>query len=165
MREVKNFRITQVLLVTMFIFLFLSLAMLGCKKWFIFTINQTQSLKGHVYVIKKGEPVVKGDLVGFLWQGSVKYPKDAIFVKVVSGVENDHINVIGRNVFINKNLIGKAKEVSSDGKIKLDVIQPKVIGKNEIFVSTPHKDSLDSRYALVGTINKEIILGKAYEIF
>lgn len=125
----------------------------------------TQSLNGSIYVIKKGAPVQKGDLVGFKWNGNIKYPKDAIFVKVVSGVENDHIKVNGRSVFINDKYIGKAKEYSSDGKIKLDVIEPHKIEKDEIFVSTPHKDSLDSRYALVGTIKKDIILGKAYEIF
>ena len=165
MREIKRFKTTQVILVTMFAFLLLSLAMLFCNKWFIFTINQTQSLSGNVYVIKKGAPIQKGDLVGFKWNGNIKYPKNAIFVKVVSGVENDHVNVIGREVFINDKYIGKAKEYSSDGKIKLDMIEPKTIDKGEIFVSTPHKDSLDSRYALVGTIKKDIILGKAYEIF
>ncbi|END8931368.1 S26 family signal peptidase, partial [Acinetobacter baumannii] len=54
---------------------------------------------------------------------------------------------------------------SADGKLQLEVISSQVIPKNEIFVSTPHKDSLDSRYAKVGTINKQYILGKAYEIF
>ncbi len=109
---------------------------------------------------KKGAPVQKGDLVGFKWNGNIKYPKDAIFVKVVSGVENDHIKVNGRSVFINDKYIGKAKEYSSDGKIKLDVIEPHKIEKDEIFVSTPHKDSLDSRYALVGTIKKTLYWGK-----
>lgn len=165
MREIKRFRITQVLLVSMFSLLLLSLTLLFCNRWFIFTINQTQSLSGNVYVIQKGAPVKKGDLVGFMWNGKIKYPKDAIFVKVVSGVENDHINVVGRNVYINENFIGEAKQYSSDGKIRLDIVEPKKIGNNEIFVSTPHKDSLDSRYALVGTINKNIVLGKAYEIF
>ncbi|WP_227554552.1 S26 family signal peptidase [Acinetobacter baumannii] len=61
--------------------------------------------------------------------------------------------------------IGRAKKQSADGKLQLEVISSQVIPKNEIFVSTPHKDSLDSRYAKVGTINKQYILGKAYEIF
>ncbi|EGK46119.1 signal peptidase I [Acinetobacter baumannii 25691_7] len=122
-------------------------------------------MSGKVYVIKKGEPVQKGDLVGFLWQGQIKYPKDVIFVKIVSGVEGDRIVVKDRDVFINDKYIGRAKKQSADGKLQLEVISSQVIPKNEIFVSTPHKDSLDSRYAKVGTINKQYILGKAYEIF
>jgi conjugal transfer pilin signal peptidase TrbI len=37
--------------------------------------------------------------------------------------------------------------------------------EGEYFVSTPSKDGYDSRYARVGLIKQNEILGKAYEIF
>ncbi|MGH1966680.1 hypothetical protein ACRCKO_19625, partial [Acinetobacter baumannii] len=61
--EVKRFKVVNVLLVTFVLMLIVSVGLMLCQKWFIYTVNHTTSLSGKVYVIKKGEPVQKGDLV------------------------------------------------------------------------------------------------------
>ncbi|WP_227505210.1 hypothetical protein [Acinetobacter baumannii] len=63
--EVKRFKVVNVLLVTFVLMLIVSVGLMLSQKWFIYTVNHTTSLSGKVYVIKKGEPVQKGDLVGF----------------------------------------------------------------------------------------------------
>lgn len=61
------------------------------NRWFIYNINVTHSLNGLVYVIHKGEPVKKGNYVGFSWRGDQFYKPGSIFVKIVTGVPGDEV--------------------------------------------------------------------------
>ncbi|UNW11122.1 S26 family signal peptidase (plasmid) [Acinetobacter indicus] len=150
-------------------YLFFSLLILAVgvaisNRWYTYSINVTHSLTGIVYVIKKNEPVAKGDYVGFRWRGDKFYSKDAIFVKVVKGVAGDVVTVKGNDVFINGEYVGTAKEKSARG-LPLETIKPTVLKEGEYFVGTPNKDSYDSRYESVGTIKQKELIGRAYELF
>jgi conjugal transfer pilin signal peptidase TrbI len=134
------------------------------NRWFIYNINVTHSLNGHVYVIKKNELVNKGDYVGFAWKGDQFYKRGAIFVKIVTGVPGDVVTIKDREVFVNGVKIGRAKEKSETG-VPLSPIEPTVLKEGQYFVSTPYPHGYDSRYARVGLISQKDVLGRAYEIF
>ena len=153
------------------IFFYFLIAILICvlligfsNRWFIYSINMSNSLNGHVYAIKKNESVKKGDYVGFSWKGDRFYKEGVIFVKVVSGVPGDVVIVKNREVYVNNVKIGLAKTKSETG-FPLEPIKPTKLKEGEYFVSTPFQHSYDSRYERVGLINQNSILGRAYEIF
>ncbi|EPB4516061.1 S26 family signal peptidase [Acinetobacter baumannii] len=150
-----------------YFFIFLLVLVVGVgisNRWFIYNINVTNSLNGHVYVIKKNESVKRGDYIGFSWKGDEFYKPGAIFVKIVSGVPGDEVTVKDREVFVNGVKIGIAKEKSETG-IPLSPIKPTKLKEGEYFVSTPYPHGYDSRYERVGLISQNNVLGRAYEIF
>ncbi len=148
-----------------FVALFIAAVMIAISnRWFIYNINVSHSLDGLVYVIHKDEQVKRGNYVGFSWRGDQFYKPGSIFVKIVTGVPGDVVSVNGREVFVNGKKIGIAKEKSERG-IPLEPIKGTTLKEGEYFVSTPSKDGYDSRYARVGLIKQNEILGKAYEIF
>lgn len=134
------------------------------NRWFIYSINVTHSLNGHVYVIKKNEAVKRGDYVGFSWKGDEFYKPGVTFIKIVTGVPGDEVEVKGREVFVNGVKIGTAKEKSERG-VPLSPIKPTKLKEGEYFVSTPYPHGYDSRYERVGLISQNNVLGRAYEIF
>ncbi len=142
----------------------LAFLIFGSCTWFEYTINMTSSLPGTIYVVHKRGAVSKGDLVAYRWQGGATYPKDTLFIKQVSGVAGDSVKVVGKEFWVNERYIGVAKEKSLAG-VPLQPADGGSIKEGEIFVSTPHKDSLDSRYKLSGNIKTANIVGRAYEIF
>lgn len=145
-------------------FFCVSLLALFSTIWWTYTINLTESLPGTLYLIHKGASVTKGDLVAFKFTGGATYPAGTTFIKVVTGVPGDVVDVENEVFFVNDVYVGAAKHVSKAG-VPLQASEPGVIKKNEYFVSTPSVDSLDSRYALNGNIKAQNILGKAYEIY
>ena len=152
-------------LLSIMLFLFLGvIGLVASQRWFLYTWNLTESLPGHVYVIQKGAPVKRGDIIGFYWHGGATYPKGEIFLKLVRGVPGDGITVKGREVYVNNTLIGHAKDKSKAG-IPLEVTHKLEVGQDELFVATPHRDSFDSRYEMVGNIKQSEVIGRAYEIF
>ncbi|KPK48378.1 MAG: hypothetical protein AMS22_15480 [Thiotrichales bacterium SG8_50] len=126
--------------------------------------NVSPSLPGHVYLVLKTGEVHKGELVGFYWHGNYPYAKGSSFVKYAAGTEGDRVSRDGRNYSINGKQMGRAKELSLTGE-PLEMGPTGVIPANKIYVMAPHKDSLDSRYALTGWIDKKQVIGPAYEIF
>lgn len=126
--------------------------------------NRTSSLPGSFYVYRVGTEAQKGDAVAFLWNGAGQYPKGATFLKRVVGVAGDEVRVVGRDVYVGDLLVGSAKTASKSGMV-LEVAGPGAIPEGYVFVATPHPDSFDSRYALVGNVEEARILGKAYEVF
>ena len=138
---------------------------------FVFTaffkvgINVTESLPEKIYLVSKWEKsVVKGQYVSFKWHGGGPYGKDWEFIKIVRGVPGDVVKFEGQKVFINDEFVAEAKTHSKYG-------QPLVIGPQglipagQFFVFTPHKDSLDSRYALAGWIDEKAVVGRAYGLY
>jgi conjugal transfer pilin signal peptidase TrbI len=128
------------------------------------TENLTESLPGHFYLHKKGEPFVKGDLIAYRWHGGATYPAGVTFIKRVIGVPGDKVERINDEFWIDNQLIGRAKPVSRAG-VPLVPADGGVIKPGEYFVATESVDSLDSRYAVTGNIKEAEIIGKAYEVF
>lgn len=132
--------------------------------WFDYTFNLTHSLPGTFYVVHKGEPFKKGDLVAFRWRGGATYPPGVTFIKYAEGVAGDTVRRVGNKFWVNDKLIGVAKPFTKAG-IPLTPSSAGVIRPGEYFVATPSKDSFDSRYSMVGNVKQAEVIGRAYEIF
>ena len=145
-------------------------------------VNYTESLPGHVFITIKGwkTDLQRGEYVAYAFPTEHPYSpfrKGAQMVKIIGGVpgdvvrmtENRGFEVIGRNdsdAFgkIGGHFMGTAKPISRMGK-PLEAGPVGVIPKGEYYVFAPHKDSLDSRYAMVGWVRAIDIVGRTYAIF
>ena len=128
-------------------------------------INATESLPERVYLVSKWETsIVKGQYVSFIWHGGGPYGKGWEFVKIVRGVPGDVVSFQGRKVFINGEYVAEAKPFTRYGA-PLELGPQGTIPAGKFFVYTPHKDSLDSRYAMTGWIDEKAVVGRAYGLF
>ncbi|KGE10476.1 peptidase S26 [Burkholderia gladioli] len=137
----------------------------GLTPWYGLTFNMSTSLPGTLYFIRKRafQPAI-GDTIAFRWHGGATYPAGLTFIKHVAGVPGDVVRVVGREVWVNQTYIGYAKPLSLAG-LPLFPTSPGVIPPGHYFVATPNPNSLDSRYAIAGTVPQSAIVGEAYEIF
>jgi conjugal transfer pilin signal peptidase TrbI len=126
--------------------------------------NITESLGGHLYVHREGEPFQRGDLVAFRWRGGATYPAGSIFIKRVLGVPGDEVWREGDSFWVGGQYVGQAKPFTSSGT-PLTAAPEGVIELGQYFVATPSPNSLDSRYAIVGNIRQAEIIGRAHELF
>lgn len=133
--------------------------------FFTVGINATESLPDHVFLIlKQDRNIKKGDYVAFKWNGGGPYPAGLTFVKLVKGVEGDIVEENQRNFYVSGSYAGLAKERSLKG-VPLDKGITGVIPSNHFYAYAPNKDSLDSRYALMGLVSYERIVGRAIPLF
>ena len=133
--------------------------------FFTVGINATESLPDHVYlVVKNQKNIQRGDYVAFRWNGGGPYPAGLTFIKLVKGVGGDHIEAKNRTFFVNGSYVGVAKEKSRTGE-PLQVGSTGVIPANYFYAYAPHKDSLDSRYAMMGLVSYDRIQGRAIPLF
>ncbi|CAM2163332.1 S26 family signal peptidase [Burkholderia cepacia] len=137
----------------------------GLTPWYGLSFNMSTSLPGTLYFIRKGrfQPRV-GDTIAFRWHGGATYPAGLMFIKHVAGLPGDVVHVIGRDVWVNQTYIGYAKPLSLAG-MALFPTSAGVIPPDHYFVATPNPNSLDSRYAIAGTVPQSAIVGEAYEVF
>jgi len=129
-------------------------------------INETPSLPQTFFLIHKRADVQKGDYVSFRippTSGPVKFNHNMILTKIVVGAPGDVVSVSDRLVRVNGVLVGFAKERSLRGE-PLDPIAPSVVPPGYLYVMGLHKDSLDSRYTLVGLVPKQNVVGRAFPI-
>jgi|JI10StandDraft_1071094.scaffolds.fasta_scaffold07281_8 conjugal transfer pilin signal peptidase TrbI len=129
-------------------------------------INETPSLPQTFFLIHKRAEVHKGDYVSFKippTTGPVKFNHNMILTKIVVGSPGDVVSVSGRVVRVNGVPVGFAKERSLKGE-PLDPIQPSVVPPGHLYVMGLHKDSLDSRYTLVGLVPSQNVVGRAFPI-
>jgi conjugal transfer pilin signal peptidase TrbI len=126
-----------------------------------FGINETESLPNWAFItdVRDRKPV-RGDLVTFVAPPNPYYPAGAEFVKRVAGVPGDRVEVRGREFLINGAPVGRAKERSRDGR-PAELGPTGIIPRDHYFVVTPHVDSLDSRYAVIGWVSRSSIVGVA----
>ncbi len=106
-----------------------------------------------------GEDPKPGDRVLFDPPDSVGSPVP--YLKTVRGVPGMRIKVeIDRTVFLNDQPIGRAKAHALDGR-PLAAIAPGTIPPGHFFLHADHADSHDSRYAEIGLVPRDRILGRA----
>ncbi len=124
-------------------------------------VNITESLPQSLFMVKKGMPFSKGDMIQFTYKADEEkfLPDGSRIIKFVVGIPGDKIRFEGNYFFINGVKFGKAKEVSRTGKSLTKNIS-KILSEDEYFVFTPHPDSFDSRYIHMGYISKSQIVGK-----
>lgn len=131
---------------------------------FAIAVNMTYSLPQQMFLIAKGVFPERGDYAVFYWNGGGPYSRGSTFVKILAGVPGDLVTRHERDFYVNGRLIGTAKTHSKRGE-PLEYGETGVLGKDQFFVAGVHKDSFDSRYALVGWISRERIKGTAYALF
>jgi conjugal transfer pilin signal peptidase TrbI len=126
-------------------------------------INVSPSLPNWAMWTTKGAVPLRGDIIIFVPPPSPllaahfgKEPKP--FGKVVSGLPGDIVTRKDRAFFVNGRLVATAKPVSRRGET-LALGPTGTVPKGCYFVTTPHKDSFDSRYAAIGWVCKSRILG------
>ena len=126
-----------------------------------FALNETESLPNWAFVAdQRLRNPRRGDLVVFRPPPTRFYPAGMAFAKIVGGVPGDHVEVHGRSFFVAGRYVGEAKRRAQDGRAA--AIGPSgVIPPGHYFLYTPHKDSLDSRYAMIGWVPQARILGVA----
>lgn len=146
-------------------------------------INYTDSLPDHVFITVKGwkTGLKHGDYVtyGFPTANSVSlFRKGDHMVKRVAAVEGDEIRMREDGEFfvlyrgattllpdeLGNYSLGKAKPYSMTGR-PLQAGPVGVIPPGHFYVHAPHRDSLDSRYAMVGWIRESDVIGRTFPIF
>ncbi len=134
-----------------------------------FAVNVTESLPAKVFLVLKWDHNPKpGELVAFRWTGSKPYPSGLMFVKIVGGVGGDEVSRTNREYAVNGRGIGTAREYGSRGPmagVPLALGPTGTIPSGHFFVYTPHPQSLDSRYELLGWVRQDQVVGRAVVLF
>ena len=126
-------------------------------------INASPSLPYWAIWLTRGATPQRGDIVLFgppasplLEKHFGKEPQP--FGKRVSGVPGDIVTERSRSFFVNGKLVATAKPKSRIGEA-LALGPTGAVPKGCYFVTTGHKDGFDSRYAAIGWICRQRILG------
>jgi conjugal transfer pilin signal peptidase TrbI len=138
-------------------------------RYFIVSINLSDSLPGRLYLIQKGVSPGLNDFAAFQYKGGGPYASGTRFLKLVKGVPGSQVTSVRNDVgfsdfYVDGAFVGRAKLRSRSGS----TLEPGPIGEippRHYYMSAPNSDSLDSRYALVGWIDESSVIGRAIEIF
>jgi len=131
-------------------------------------INQTPSLPYSLFLISLDEKVETGGLIAFKWHNGDPYPNGYVFTKRLLAGPGDVVTKKGRDFVVgDRTLVGKEIGLSLKKLFPNDELHD---GKNTIqlgkyFVGGDHEYSLDSRYDLLGLVDKKDVIGRAYPIF
>ncbi|MDR9065286.1 S26 family signal peptidase [Burkholderia multivorans] len=151
------------------IYLWLLVAMAAFGHYFTVSINVSDSLPGTVFLVQKGARPGKGDLAAFRYSGNGPYERGSLFLKRVLGIPGSVVTVTDRgggyrDYFVDGQFAGSAKPKSKDG-MPLAPGPVGVIPEGHYYMAAPNPDSLDSRYALVGWVAGEQVVGRAFRVF
>ncbi len=109
-------------------------------------------------VLPAAEPAI-GDTV--LFHPPASAGSRVPYLKTVRGLPGAVIAVdADRTVRVDGAAVGRAKEHALDGR-PLEAIRPGVIPEDRYYVHAGHRDSHDSRYAEIGLVPRDRILGRA----
>jgi conjugal transfer pilin signal peptidase TrbI len=126
-------------------------------------INASPSLPYWAFWTSRAGIPQRGDIIVFTPPTSPLLkkhfgPRPQPFGKIVSGVPGDLVSRDGRTFRVNGRAVATAKPTSRFGE-PLALGPTGRVPENCYFVTTPHKDGFDSRYAAIGWICRERILG------
>ena len=139
-------------------------AVLFIQRHYQFALNLTPSLPYKLFLIKKGAPAKRGDLVAFQWKGGLGYVAGVTMIKRIAATGGEMVVRDGQTFFVNGDAVASAIERTKAGK----TIQAAAGGRvpdGQLFVVANHPASLDSRYADFGTVSKREVIGRAYAIW
>ena len=131
-------------------------------------INQTPSLPYTLFLISLDEKVETGGLIAFKWHNGDPYPDGYTFTKRLLASPGDVVTKRGRNFVVgDRTLIGKEIGLSLKKLFPNDELHEgkNTIQLNKYFVAGDHEYSLDSRYNLLGLVDRKDVIGRAYPIF
>lgn len=145
-----------------------AIVIVGFGSHYKIAVNMTNSLPGNVYLIVKGElPTFRGEPMAFTWRDpdhKTQYPDGITFLKLAAGLPGDLVTRNNDTLTINDWSV--TPKIFSKRGLKLDKnTQTGIIPEGRYFVIGLHRDSLDSRYAMVGLIPQAEVIGRAYELF
>jgi len=128
-----------------------------------FLINASGSLPNWALLVETGRFPVRGDYVVFAPGHAplvIKHfgvtPKP--FAKIAYGVPGDVVRRDGDAVLVNDRVVGHLKPKTHQG----EALVPGPIGTIPpgcIYAGSPHKDGFDSRYAAIGFICRDRLIG------
>lgn len=151
------------------IYLWATVAIIAFSRYFILTINVSDSLPGKVFLVQKGTTPHKGDLAAFRYGGGGPYAQGVLFLKRALGAEGSEVVAHDsddgyRDYFVDGQPVGRAKPLSKAG-MPLRAGPTGTIPAGHFYMMAPNPDSLDSRYALVGWVSESQLVGRAIAIF
>lgn len=129
-------------------------------------LNFTPSIPRGVYWISPGVRPQRGDLVTFPIPESVRdllYDRQYVprsirlLAKPVTAISGDRVCVRDHQLLVNGHVAGNVLDLDRDGKPMPQYSGCGVLHAGELFVSTPHDNSFDSRY--FGPIELPVVLG------
>ena len=123
--------------------------------------NLTHSMGGKVYLLLDPFPRMKGMAVAFTPPRG--FNPELPFVKRIVGVGGDVISHDGRMVLLNGEPVAFARE-RTEGGDPLEMVAPGVIPEGAIFALGDAGNSFDSRFAWVGLIPRERVLGAGFAL-
>lgn len=142
---------------------------LVASQWFTIAVNASDSLPHSFYLVQKWKKdIYKHQYVAFTYPGEHAYSKRLPWIKRIAGVPGDVVSVSGRVVFVGGLEVGKAKPHGKSGILQgrpLALGPTGVIPPGHFYAQGDHVDSLDSRYALMGWVPQEQIVGRAIPLF
>jgi conjugal transfer pilin signal peptidase TrbI len=133
-------------------------------RFFYVGFNTSESLPYHLFIVIKGQEIHKGDYAAFVAPNNKRFKPTTYFVKQAAGVEGDNVSERSGIFFINNQPIGKCLKKDAKGRI----LTPGMTGnipKDTYFMVGDHERSFDSRYAQMGWIPKDQLIGRAYPLF
>lgn len=126
-----------------------------------FSVNLTDSLPNWAFLVDRADRTPeRGELVVFAPPPNPWFKPGAVFAKHVAGVPGDRVERRDRDFWVAGRFVGRAKDHARDGS-SVEAGPAGVIPSGRYFVVTDHPDSLDSRYADIGWIGRDRIIGVA----
>lgn len=126
-------------------------------------INTSESLPNWAFLVELGRFPARGEFVLFdpgrdplvlRHFGSQPRP----FAKIAYGLPGDQITRIGNSVAVNGAPVAHLKPLTRQG----EALAPGPLGivpQGCVFAGSPHRDGLDSRYAVIGFVCRDRLLG------
>lgn len=133
---------------------------------FTLTFNVSESLPQSVFLVLKGDKsaLAIGEYVAFRWVGNEPFAPGTGLLKRVGGVPGDVVTAVDREFYVNGQAVGRAKSHSKMGR-PLAIGPVGRIPADHYYMRAPHRDSLDSRYALTGWVSTDQVIGRAVPVF
>jgi conjugal transfer pilin signal peptidase TrbI len=128
------------------------------RSWYI-SFNWTESLPFWAFRVDETARPEVGDYIDF-WPPENPYYRDISFVKQIVAGPGDEVHCEGRAFFVRGVQVALAKRVSQAGD-PLEKGPCGVVPEGHYFVVTPHKDSFDSRYEVIGYVPHDRVRGVA----
>jgi len=148
------------------VILFFSIA----SNYYRLAFNTTESLAGSVYLIDKNALPERGDIAAFIPpHGNINtnqkgYLSTSSFLKETIGVSGDEVIITDTDVFVNAQHLGPIYSEGSNGQVLIPT-KSGIVPIKHYFMGTKHHGSYDSRYASIGYISEDLIIGRAIRLF
>lgn len=130
-------------------------------------MNQTPSLPYTLFLICLNDTVETGGFIAFKWHNGDPYPDGYTFTKRLLAGPGDVVTKKGRDFVVgDRRLVGKNIGLSLKKLFPNDELREgkNTLQRNKYFVAGDHEYSLDSRYNLLGLVDKKDVIGRAYPI-